>query len=440
MQAKVNQYILFFQNKNITMASVDGSHSLQKTSDECHTYVCGPCKTDNLERAASYYCDDCPDYLCDDCKDHHGKLRPTRNHGILSRSQVPAVAFIRDQPAIAVFCRCNKNQEVQFFCGAHQDIVCESCKDTIHYKCKVSLAQDECTSYNTSSIDTVVTNIETLKEEYVQLKERRIEDSKLLERSKEDCKVAIKAFRKDLENFLDNLEKSMLKLLDSHKIEEQKRIDQHISTITATLKMLDADQNVLQDVIRHNRKRLMFAADVQVSKSLRDFAARLSDIGKDVIDTSINFARNTKLLNLQAEIDSFGSLKTKEIMLDKKIKSQTQISVKTSGDWWKPCITGTVVMESGDIIMCDFENKELKLVKTSDHAVKDSLTLNANPLDICALDPKRAIVTLPHLKQLQYIEVFPRLAPGNVIQLNKKCWGVYSIGNKIYTSCHNNPG
>ena len=68
------------------------------------------------------------------------------------------------------------------------------------------------------------------------------------------------------------------------------------------------------------------------------------------------------------------------------------------------------------------------------------MTLHANPLDISVFDAKTAIVTLPHSKQLQYIKVFPHLTAGQILQLKKKCWGVHVTGNKIFTTCHNNPG
>ena len=76
----------------------------------------------------------------------------------------------------------------------------------------------------------------------------------------------------------------------------------------------------------------------------------------------------------------------------------------------------------------------------SSDTLQDSLKLNAKPWDISIVGTKTVIVTLPGAKQLQYIEVFPRLTPGRVLQLDKYCWGVHVTGDKIFTSCHNNPG
>ena len=228
-----------------------------------------------------------------------------------------------------------------------------------------SLTQDEGSSYTRSRIDTVVSKIEALKDDYARLKTTRNSESKSLERSKEDCKKAINAFRKELDNLLDSLEKCMLKLLDSHEDEEQKRIDQHISTLTAILEILEADHKLLQDAKNQDGNTFMFTADIQVSKCLQDYNDRLSDIDNDAINTLINFEKNAKLAKLLTEIDSLGSLNRcsasklksgRKIMLDSKIQSQTQVNVKLPNDRKMPCITGTVVMSAGASVFCDFDN------------------------------------------------------------------------------------
>ena len=66
-----------------------------------------------------------------------------------------------------------------------------------------------------------------------------------------------------------------------------------------------------------------------------------------------------------------------------------------------------------------------------------SVKLSAKPWDISIVDSKTAIVTLQRAKQL---EVFPRLTEGRPMQLDMECWDVLVTGDKILTSCHNDPG
>ena len=430
------------------MASVDGSRSLQGASDEVHTNICGPCKNADIDRGANHYCQDCPEYLCDHCKDHHRKLRLTKNHRIVSGSQVPAVSSIRGRPSIVVYCSCNRKQEVQYFCEDHKDTVCDLCKSSKHYKCKVSGIQDKSSAYSQTKISSVMSELNKIQDEYAKLKQARDDDIKSSERSTESCRNEIATFRKEINTFLDDLEKNMLKQLASYKKDKQSRISQQSSTLTATLKMLESDYKLLHDAKNEGRKATMFAADVQVSKGLQEYSDRLSDIRNDAINTGVKFEKNAKLARLQIEIDSLGSLISsssrniqmgRKMLLDSKIQSQKKVNVKLPDDGSTPRITGLAVMATGEIVLCDFDNDKIKLVESSD-TLQDTLKLKAKPWDIVIVGTKTVIVTLPGAKQLQYIEVFPRLTPGRVLLLDKKCWGVHVAADKIFTSCHNDPG
>ena len=430
------------------MATVDGSRSLQGASDEVHTNICGPCKNDDIERGANHYCQDCSEYLCDHCKDHHRKLRLTKNHRIVSGSQVPAVSSIRGRPSIVVYCSCNRKQEVQYFCDDHKDTVCDLCKSSKHYKCKVPRIQDKGSAYSQSKIGSVMSELNTIQDDYDKLKQARDDDIKILKHSTEDCRNEIATFRKEINAFLDDLEKTILKQLASYEKDKQSRIGQQILTLTATLKMLESDYKLLHDAKNEGRKATMFAADVQVSKGIQEYSDRLSDIRNDAIKTGVKFEKNAKLAHLQSEIDSLGSLmssssrndqKDRKMLLDSKIKSEKRVNIKLSDDWLTPGITGLAVVATGEIVLCDVDNGKLKLVDSSD-TQQDSLKLNAKPWDISIVHTKTVIVTLLGAKQLQYIEVFPRLTPGRVLQLDKQCWGVHVTADKIFTSCRNQRG
>ena len=433
------------------MASVDGSRSIQGTSDEFHTNICMnfiPCmKTDNAERGASHYCNDCSDWLCDHCKDFHRKLPALTNHVIVPESQVPATTSTRGRPVIVIYCSCNKNQEVQHYCDDHKDTLCDSCKHTKHYKCKISRLQGKSSSYTRSTLDAIISKMEKLKTDYEKLEKIRNDELKHLQQSVEKCQKDIKTFRKEMNVFLDGLEKTTFQLLKSLQNEAQTIIHQHMSTLTATKKMLELDHKLLEDAKNDGGKTVMFAADIQVSKGLQDYDDRLSDISMGVIKSELIFERNQRLVDLLTEIDALGSLhmnsvgkvqlvqSSLKLLLNSKIQSQKQVNVKASDDSYTPCITGTVIMPVGEIVLCDYYNSKLKLLDSSG-TLKDSLMLKAAPWDISVVDDKTVIGTLPLNQQLQYIDVLPRLTPGRVLQLNKYCWGVHVTGGKIFTTCH----
>ena len=331
----------------------------------------------------------------------------------------------------------------------HKDTLCDSCKHAKHYNYKISRLQDKSSSYTRSRIDVIIAKIENLKTHYEKLAKTRSDDVKNLQQPVEQCQKEIKGFRKDMHTFLDGLEKASMKLLKSLQNEAQTSIHQHISTLTATKKMLESDHKLLEDAKKDRGKTVMFAADIQVFKGLQDYDDRLSNISMGVIKSELIFERNQRLVDLLTEIGALGSLHMnsvgkvqlvqsgRKLLLNSKIQSQKQVNVKTSDDSYTPCITGTVIMPVGDIVLCDYYNSKLKLLDSSG-TLKDSLMLKAAPWDISVVDDKTVIGTLPLNQQLQYIDVhvYPRLTPGRVLQLNKYCWGVHVTLGKIFTTCH----
>ena len=424
------------------MASVDGSRSLLGASDETDTHICGPC-----QRKAEYYCGDCLEYLCTLCKDYHKKLPVTKYHIIVPAGQASANTTIRGRHSTVIYCRCNKQQEVQYYCEDHQEILCDLCKETKHYKCQTSTIQIKSSAYSSSKLDSVASKLNGIKDDYAQLYKERNDESKRLERMKDDCRKTIEKFRKEIDSFLDKLENNILKQVELFETEGQKRIRQHISMLTATMKLFEADLKLVEDAKNDGRKETMFAAGEQVSKDVQGYKDRLGDIGNEAIETEITFEKNTKLVKLLAEIDSFGSLKrsyarktqtSRKTLLDSTIQSQKQVHGKISDDGPKPRITGIAVMPTGEAVLCDFQNFKLKLLDSSD-AIITSLKLNNRPYDVSVVDDKTVIVTLPGSTQLKYIQVFPQLAHGRVLKLDTMCWGVHVTCGKIFTSCHNEP-
>lgn len=436
------------------MASVDGSRYLQDGSDEIYEHVCGPCKTDGIAKEARHYCQDCSEYICDACKDYHRKLSVTKNHVILSESKVPASDGKRS--GLQIFCNCNTNQEVQYYCGDHQEVVCSPCKTFKHHKCNMTSIQQRSTDYKSSTCASVLSKIKSLRDKYNLLKQQSTGNVSEMKRLKEGCKKDIKIFRKELDTFLNKLEQDMLTELDNYERQEQHRIDEYISTLTTALQLLDLDYKLLEDAKKDGRKEIMFASDVQVTKNFQGYESRLSDLKEDYIKPRISFERNKKLTDLHSDVKALGHLTAqtrtgsqttlntgsrsdRKVLLGRTVQSQGHVNVRTRDDENTPGIYGCAVMPNEYMVLCDFNNKRLKLLDNSGVLIK-RLTLPCSPWDISVVDSKNVVVTLPDRKQLQYVQVFPQMKAGRTIKLDNKCWGIFVSGDEIYISCHKSRG
>ena len=436
------------------MASYDGSRSLQMGCDVFYDHECGPCSVGGTRKEASHYCTECQDYLCDSCKGHHRNLAITRNHNIVSGSKVPTSAS--GSPGMRIACGCNKNQPIEFYCEIHKDVVCSPCKSFHHQKCKIYNIKQKSSAYKSSTLDSVLSEIQSLKNKYDRLKQEYSGNGKDVKRLKEACKKEIKTFRKELDTCLDKLEKNMLTELDKWEGDESRRIDQNISDLTTALKVVESDCKLLEDAKQDDRKEIMFTADVQVSKVLQSYQSKLGELETGAEKPSLAFERNKTLDNLITVVKSLGFLKTqhmgsdrddrslktvfsgRKVLLGRNVLSRSQLCVKTVDDKNSPYVSSCTVMPNGHVVLCDRDNNKIKLLDGSTSLV-ESLKFSG-AWDVSVLDTNNVIITIPDYMRLQVVQVFPHMKAGRTIQLNKKCWGVEVSRDEIYITCHNNPG
>ena len=428
------------------MASVDGSRSLQGASDELYDIICGPCLTDKISKQANHYCNECRGYMCNSCKDAHRKFALSKNHNILSGKQIPARASGSQRSGCVAYCSCDKNQQVEFFCEDHQKVICNPCKMVKHRNCKTADVQEKSAGYTTAQVNSILAKIKSLIHEFDTMQKQRKSDRKELKSLTEESKKKIKGFRASIDAILDNLEKTVMDEVDEYDEEQSRQIDQHITVLTTGLQMLNADKKQLEDAKTNQNKVKMFTIEIQVSKSLKEYEAMLTEMENDVSELTLTFEGNKKLADLQSEITSLGSLKrtdrsqglshkgrNKKVLLGKQATLQNQVRVRSSDDKNKPRISGCTFMPSGHAVLCDTSNAYVKLLD-KDLVLREHLKLCSPPLDVSVVDDNNVIITLPRTKQLQYIQVFPQLKTGRTIQLDKTCYCIEVFDDEIYTA------
>ena len=213
---------------------------------------------------------------------------------------------------------------------------------------------------------------------------------------------------------------------------------------------------MLEDAKRNKEKETMYIADVRVSRALQGYESRLDDLENDYAKPALAFGRNKILANLKNNVDALGylnsdkrvirvdkaSMKTDDkkamVLLGRNIQSTNKVNVRSRDDQYNPWITGCTLMPSGHVVLCDRNNYKIILLDST-WTMTGSLPLQ-DISDISVIDGNNVIVTSPGAKQLQYVQVFPQLKAGQIIQLDKKCWGVHVWGGEIYVTCHNDPG
>ena len=428
------------------MASVDGSRAFLGDSDETFELFCDPCKSDDVIKEGKHYCQECKEYLCNECKDAHRKVRITKTHSIIPEREMREIGSVREPSGCNIYCSCNQNQQVEVYCEDHKDVICNSCKKIKHWKCKAILLNEKCTSYTTAHLNVLVDKITSLKSKTENLQQERSTDLRKLESLINAARTKIKTFRKEIDMLLDKLEQTTSKDLDNLETEQKQNIEHQSSTLTAALQMLSKDHKLLEDAKSDGRRNTMFASDIQVSKCLQEYEAVLNNVQGNTKASVIVFERNKKIVDLLGELNSLGGLhEAGEIktqcginLLDMKMKILDKVDMSISGELGWPWITGSAFMKNGELLACDYEHNKVKLLDRF-WTLNDNIIID-KPYDVSVIDDNSAIITCPGPKQLQVIQVLPKLKAGRVIPLDKKCWGVDVSNGEIYVTCHDGVG
>ena len=422
------------------MASVDGYRSLQGACDEIFDIFCGPCKSEKVIKEAKSYCADCMEYLCNDCKEAHLKFKMSRHHKILSGNAMPTSVTANQRPSFFVYCSCNQNQAVSVYCEKHEEVICQSCRTVKHRNCKLVSIQEKSINYNSARFTSFVASAKALKDKIEKLKQKRKADQCELATLKDGCKKDLANLRKEMDTFFDTLEQDMLQGFDQSAREQEVIIDKHITSLDTTLQMLKADCKLLDDANQGGDKDTMFASEIKVSKGLEEYDGLIAELQKDITRPILSFTKNKKINKMYTEIHTLGSVKCNNVVMGMTVKSSHQVHVKLPNvDSNTPIITACCFMPNKYTVFSDRANVSIKLMDDS-LKYRGRVKLRTGPGDVSVVDDNNVIVTLPEIKQLQFVQIFPKLEAGRVIQLDKSCFGVFVSEDEIFTSCHNNPG
>ena len=187
------------------MASVDGSKSLQKSSDGSSEFECGPCRYDGETKEAIVYCFECDDYLCSSCESTHRKLPISRNHQVVSGGAMPRKSSFNTEPPNKFFiakCSCN-GKAATIYCRGHNDVICIDCQRLKHRTCQSISIDDACKEVKLSNNDEFNKTVMALKDQVEKLKADRNNDNEKLEIQSSECRRKIEVLSQNLKKQIE---------------------------------------------------------------------------------------------------------------------------------------------------------------------------------------------------------------------------------------------
>ena len=417
------------------MESVDGAQGFQISSDEIFAIQCDSCEYSHITKKAAAFCQDCTEYFCETCETAHGKLKLTRSHKLLSGALMPPKRSAGLKMAVSdtVLCSCMKN-EVPLFCKEHYTLFCVNCKALHHRRCTTSDIGEESKAFDVST-EEITDKANSLHETISTILERREEDSSKLSLEAKGCRDRAQQFREELSIKLVCMEAETLSIINFLETKEKEKLTKTIDTCKAALYILDMNCNKLQLAKERNDRRSIFLLNIQLTQLVKYLKTIKEEVTKEAYQPHIAFECNPALAiasNLGKVVKSFTSQILKQKGFDEMyVTARNQINIKLQSDTKPPCISGLVFLSWGELFLCDYGNRKLKLLDES-LQIKDSVGLSGRPWDVAPVNQHNVIVTFPFGKCFQFIQVSPTLALGQRLELGMECNGVAVSRDSIY--------
>ena len=220
--------------------------------------------------------------------------------------------------------------------------------------------------------------------------------------------------------------------------QEQEPIVQQVNICKSAMNRLDDDNRNLQLAIERADTRSIFMRNIQLSQAVTSLTAITEEITKEVYqphisfecNPAISFAGNQDLGTVKCHTSRTPQLKGFDEM---SITAGNKINVKVQSDGEDAWISGSTFLPSGELILCDWYNKKLKLLNKN-LQMKESIDVPGDPWDVAPVNQHQVIVTFRRKNYLQFIQVTPSLALGHKVDLGMQCWGVAVSRESIYIS------
>ncbi|KAL3871328.1 hypothetical protein ACJMK2_039335 [Sinanodonta woodiana] len=88
-------------------------------------YVCDSCITRSDSKKADGYCMDCNQFFCENCIDFHSKFKLLKTHTVLKMDELHQTQSTAVVTSVEVHCKVHVGKEIEYFCNAHETVLCE---------------------------------------------------------------------------------------------------------------------------------------------------------------------------------------------------------------------------------------------------------------------------------------------------------------------------
>ncbi|XP_053402777.1 uncharacterized protein LOC128558034 [Mercenaria mercenaria] len=426
-------------------SSNDKNLSLSRGSADDFEFSCQPCAGEGHHVEAAGFCQNCEEYLCITCYKYHCKPTPTRHHVLLDKYNMP-----KDKtPSSAKYgctltCTKHASEIVKFFCKQHDAVGCGDCMILDHKSCKIDFIADISKDFiDGEEYEQLVTRAKQLENYAKSLKNEVKEDGKEVYRLYAKAVGDIRAFRKQLNKYLEDMEQKLLDQCETLKM----KTDTMLKAVENELEPMKLELENIHSQLASQAKQSgdLFMQAKQIICRLKKIEEELKFLNDKNESSMYTFEKNNKILEyFQMKQGSLGDLRPKQIrnrqiMSAMRLQDLTpalagEVSVKSSSDYSGCWITGILAIAPDTLVCTDHNNNTVKQIDTKSDTITSELKLTAGPWDITYVSYDQLAVTVTDEKKICFLSFRSGLSKTCGIAVNGKCYGIAYSNDRLVVS------
>ncbi|XP_063420949.1 uncharacterized protein LOC134706170 [Mytilus trossulus] len=412
--------------------------------------LCGSCGYEDISKNAEKWCTICEEGFCGECEKYHKSMKVTRDHKMIS------IEDYRQIENISVNLNCEiHGKKLDLYCKKHDIAACVVCIHSEHKSCSSSdvISIDDASKnakQSTSLLDlegTFSTTTDNLK--YC-IKDREIALTNV-DQDEQTIRKTITDTRKNLNEYLDELEKKLLLDLKS----KHGHCKSKIIKILNQLRQMEKEVEILKEQTIQMKS---FASDLQVflgtrhlNKTMRKKIESLKEEIRNCTKNRMEIKVNHVINSLVNEVKLFGEIKVIETMANLQLKDaktdQAQIQIqglsqnihnvslklKQKFDIKGPdaSITGCIVLPDSRIIVADYNGCGKLMEYNNDGQHIRDIPVSDKPDSLTLVDTDCIAVTYGYSTYLEIINT-KNTSERKRVKCSSDCWGISYQDHKLY--------
>ncbi|XP_052235098.1 uncharacterized protein LOC127847298 [Dreissena polymorpha] len=340
-------------------------------------------------------------------------------------------------------CDVHKDKNLEMFCDNHSELCCTNCAILNHRHCqKITLISDIVKSQSTD-LQQLSVSIQTILKALTKLQDNQEASIQYVQSSYDEQLNKIQETRREINTALDTIEQKTLKemkdTLSKLQVFSKKDVD-NCNRLRDELKQL---RDTIQDISDKSKMELSFIATRKCKVIIEQSENFLK---KNYVQDKfyVTFQPNSEIVQYLSTLSGLGRIKhsTEKLMGEENpnkvitVQEQYVHNMRISSDWNECNIKAILVLQDGQVLVADNNNKKIKLLDQC-YQVVSNCSLTAFPQDLCDITPSEVAVTVNenayNIHEVKFITVNNRqLLTGRELQLPHACIGIACHQGDLY--------